>query len=325
MTRVIRVVSLAMPLLVGAAWFHQFSPTTAWTGPIHWIVSGVVAAAALATACAAWRRLAGLHLAIATGLLAAQAVIIGCTLAGLRLVEHDLFPDRRLAVVVGAALVLTVIGLVYRRLWARSLGMALGATSALSGGLNAIAFWQVTRAVDPAHVSWSMDMFLTAWVMLVSALGGMLVVLNLATPAVRTAFATRTRDATWTSDHHVVRWLRGMIVTAFAAVPMLLVYAWLQPIVPETQTTALVLAATLTAGGILAVRDKLIGALLLVVAGAGLLAQTAITALDALPGDRGIAGYYAVFWLPAGVMAIACGIRLAGPTWRLLRRSVSAS
>ncbi len=61
-----------------------------------------------------------------------------------------------------------------------------------------------------------------------------------------------------------------MILTAFAAVPMLLVYAWVQPIVPATQTTAVVLAALLALGAILAVRGKLVGALMLVLAGAGL-------------------------------------------------------
>jgi hypothetical protein len=236
------------------------------------------------------------------------------------LIAFDLFPDRRLAIVVGAALVLAVVGLVARRTWARWLGLALGAVGTLSGGLNAIHYWPVTGAVDPAHVEWSMQMYLTTWVLLVSAIGGALVVLNLASPAVREACAAKSRDPAWSSDHGLLRSLRAMVVSAFAAVPMLLVYAWLQPIVPATRDSALALAAALALGGILAVRGKVIGALLLVISGGGLLAQTAITALDAAPDQRGIAGYYAVFWLPAAALAIVCGVRLAGPMLRLLRR-----
>jgi hypothetical protein len=101
---------------------------------------------------------------------------------------------------------------------------------------------------------------------------------------------------------------------------MLLVYAWLQPIAPETRTTAFVLAAALAVGGVLAVRGKLAGALVLVVAGIGLVAQTAITALDTPVAERQIALYYAVFWLPAGALALACGVRMVRPTLRLLLR-----
>ena len=178
-------------------------------------------------------------------------------------------------------------------------------------------FWSITRTPDLAHLDWSMEMYLTAWVLFVTALGGAMIALNLAMPAVRDAFA---RDATWASDHRMIRGLRASLIASFAAVPMLLVYAWLQPIVPATQGTALALAAVLAAGGMLAVRGKVIGAVLLVLAGAGLFAQTAVTALAAAPEQREIAGYYAVFWLPAALLAIASGARLAGPAWRLLRR-----
>ena len=109
-----------------------------------------------------------------------------------------------------------------------------------------------------------------------------------------------------------------MLVTAFAAAPMLLVYAWLQPIVPATRVTAIVLAIALTLGTVITVRGKLVGAFVLVLAGLGMLAQSAVTFAGA-GAQRGIAGYYLVFWLPAAVCAIVCGVRLAGPTWRLLR------
>ena len=315
MTRALRVLAVAMPLAVGACWFHLFSPTTAWAPPIAFAISAILAGAALGTAIAGVR----LRIAIATVLLAGEALALWTSLAGFRLIPYDMVPDRRLAIVVCAALVLTVVGLVRKRVWARWLGLALGAVGALSGGLNAVKFWPATRAIDIDHLDWSMDVFLGTWVLLVTALGGAMIVINLAAPAVRDAFAAKHRDATWTSDHAMIRWLRATLVASFAAVPMLLVYAWLQPVVPATQDTALVLAAVLTLGGVLAVRGKVIGAVLLVLAGAGLLAQTAVTALAIAPAQREIAGYYAIFWLPAALLALATGVRLAGPAWRLLR------
>lgn len=308
-----------MLVAVAVAWLHLFGTTTAWATPVEWVISGLIAAGALATVVAAWRGKARLHVTLAAGLLACQAVIIATALAGVRLIDFDLFPDRRLAIVIGVALVLAVYGLARGRLWARGLAIALGAVGTVSGGLNAMYFWSVTRAPDPLYPAWSIGMYVQMWVLCISALGGALVVINLVAPAVRTAFAARAQNAAWTSDHRALRWLRPMVITAFAAVPMLLVYAWLQPIVAATQTSAIVLAAALSLGGILAVRGKVIGALLLVLAGTGLVAQTAATALLATPEQRGIAGYYAIFWLPAALVALGCGVRLAGPTWRLLR------
>jgi hypothetical protein len=126
-------------------------------------------------------------------------------------------------------------------------------------------------------------------------------------------------SAMWRRREPVVRWLRASLVASFVAAPMLLVYAWMQPLAPQTQTTAVVLAAALAAGATLAVRGKLIGALLLVGAGLGLAAQTIATCL--LASQSQIALYYVVFWAPAALIAIVTGTLLARPTWRLLRAS----
>ncbi len=308
MTRVLRLVTLALPLVICLAWFHLFAPTLAWTTPIVDVVSGTLLVAALATTLAIWRGSARLSFVIGGGLLAAQAAIIACSVAGVRLVPYDLFPDRRLAIVVGIGLVLAVAGLVRQRMWARWLGLALGAVGMFSGGLNAVHYWSVTAAPNPIDLAWSMQMYLAAWVLFVSAFGGALVVINLMAPAARDACIAKAPHSTWTSSHTLVRSLRALVVASFVAVPMLLVYAWLQPIAPATRTSALVLAATLACGGILAIRGKVAGALLLVIAGGGLIAQTVLTAVYA--SDRSIAGYYAIFWAPAGILAIVCAFRL---------------
>jgi hypothetical protein len=114
-------------------------------------------------------------------------------------------------------------------------------------------------------------------------------------------------------------WLRLALIAAFLAVPMLLVYAWMQPIVPATATTAVVLAAALAIAGTLAVRGKLIGAILLVAAGCGLAAQAIATTALAPDDVRKLTYYYDVFWAPAALLAIVCGVLMVRPMLRLLR------
>jgi hypothetical protein len=104
------------------------------------------------------------------------------------------------------------------------------------------------------------------------------------------------------------------------AVPMLLVYAWMQPIVPATVVPAQLVAAVLTLGVAAAARGRVLGALLLVVGGAGLLVVTAATYFGAEAGTTRVASYYVVFWLPAALTSLACAGLLAGPVLRLLRR-----
>jgi len=109
-----------------------------------------------------------------------------------------------------------------------------------------------------------------------------------------------------------------------AAIPMLLVYTWMQPIVPETANTALPLAIFLGLAIAAATSKKVIGAMALVLGGIALLAETAATVHmarqnpDPLVGQ--IALYYAVFWLPAGLLSLQCGARMVAPVLRMLSR-----
>jgi hypothetical protein len=225
MRKIPLAVCLLLPVAVAAAWFHVFAPTTAWAGPVHATASVLLGAIAIATAIAAIAGAARTQIALAATLLAAQVGIIATTLSGVRLVDYDMFPSRKLAIVVGATLVLAIYGLARRRLWGRWLGLALGAVGAVSGGLNVINYWPVTAHVDEMHVAWSMQMFEATWVLLVMTLGGALVVANLASAAVEGAFAARAKGTTWASGDRVVGAVRAAIIGSFAAVPMLLVYA----------------------------------------------------------------------------------------------------
>jgi len=305
------LVALALPVLTALACWHLAS-YTAWIGPVHIAASVVVAALTLAAPVMVWRRWTKPSVAAAAFLLAVQLAILVLTLAGVKIVGPTLFPSTRVAVVVAIVLAIAIVGLVCGRIWGRWLGIALGVTGVMSGGFNAIGFWSVTRAPQLAWPEWSRQTYEQAWLFWVTLVGSALIVVLLA----RVKLADTT---TWASRH---RLLRTTVMAAFVAMPMLLVYAWIQPIVPATQTSAIVLAAALAVAGALTVRGKLAGALLLVLAGAGLLVQTAVTVARA--PELWLAGYYAAFWAPCGLLAIACGAKLARPTLRLMSQSIRA-
>jgi hypothetical protein len=310
-------VLLVLPLLfVGIASWRLFGSYRGWVGPIHLVISAMLGSAALVAPFVATRPRAAIG--VVGGLLAAQLAIVATTLAGIHWTTIQLFPDARLACAVAVTLVIALLGLARTGLWGRWLALALGAVGVVSSGLNTISWWHATAHAELLYPSWSVATFEQAWVLWVSVIGGTMIVALLVQPAVRQRFAARATGSTWTSNDRLVGLLRATLIAGFAAIPMLLVYAWLQPIVPATQTTALVLAGGLAIAGVLVVRGWVVGALLLVGCGMGLLAQTAVTVIETQ--QRGIAAYYAVFWVPAGLLAVACGARMVGPTLRLLRR-----
>jgi hypothetical protein len=315
MTRLAQGLALGVFAAACVLWWHLFGSYAAWARPIHWVgAAGILGFAALALALGTRR--AGWGIAIAVTLQSIECAIVTLALAGVNVLGIDVLQDRRLAVVI-AVRMLAIWGLVRRRMWGLWLALAMAALGLVSSGLNLFNYWTPTAAPPAEYPEWTRQTYETAWAMSITSLGGALIVACLAAPATRAAFA-RNRDATWSSGGRLIGILRATITAAFAAMPMLLVYAWVQPIAPATQTTALVLAGALAVGCALAVRGKLAGAFVLVIAGLGLVAQTAFTVAGA--SDRSIAAYYAVFWLPAGALALAAGIALIRPTLRLLRR-----
>lgn len=305
------LLALALPVLTALACWH-LGAYTVWIGPVHVVASVIVAALAVAAPVMVWRRWSRASVAAAVFLLSVQLAILVLTLAGVKLIGPTLFPSARVAVVVAVVLAIAILGLVLGRIWGRWLGIALGMTGVMSGGFNAIGFWSVTRQPQLAWPEWSAQTFEQAWLFWLTFIGSAVIVVLLA----RVKLADTT---TWAARHPL---LRTTVMAAFVAMPMLLVYAWIQPVVPATRTTAIVLAAALAVAGALTVRGKLAGALLLVLAGAGLLAQTAVTVAKA--HELWLAGYYAAFWAPCGLLAIACGARLARPTLRLMSQSIQS-
>ncbi len=299
-------------LAVGVHLVHA----TAWLTPPILLISAMLGLVALGSLWATLQRRARISIALVVALFATHLGMMLSAIIGHKLVPAIEYPDVRMTAVLSTGAIITMLGLVARREWARWMGLALGAAAIGSGALNGINFWRASGAVDPLYPAWSLQMHTIEWAHAVSTCGGALIVINLI--AVRPTFIVAER---WRGAHAqtpLMRWLRWSMITSFMAVPMLLVYAWMQPVVPATVLSAQLLAATLTVGLVLAVRGKAIGALLLGLSGLGLLAQT-FTTLCWAPDVR-IGAYYLVFWLPAALCATACAVYLGGPVLRLLRQ-----
>lgn len=307
------MLALALALPVALAMFaYHLSATTAWVGTFEVTITAALCACVLATIVAVARRASRVSIVIAALLLLAHGGLLIAMAAGVRLVPGPT-PDLRFAAVFGAATIAGVVGLAMRRSWACGLCIAFGAAGILSGGLNAANFWNSSAVPMPDHMQLYVDLCHETWAFFVIATGGATIVINLV--AARAAFPVR---GAWAAPAPMMRGLRATVLASFAAVPMLLVYAWEQPHVHDMRGTAVVLAALLVLALVAALRGRVIGAVLLVVGGVGLATQT--IAILALTPSRDIALYYAAFWTPAALASLVTGVMLAAPVWRLLRR-----
>ncbi len=306
-----------------------------------WIVAGMGACGGLIAATGAWATLAQVPgvgvfetccvvvlllvtlvsaIAVARGSVATRVAIAAASMtvpAGVRLSElaghewpyiaWDHGPVANVAAVGG---LLAAIGLLRRWTPARWLAAAAATVSMGGAALNS-----VPTLAHPDMITWS---HLTT-----VGVSGLLALL-LAGASMREAFGGGSTGALWSSREPVIRALRWTFGTNVAAIPMLLVYAWTQPVVVETADAAVVLAGVLTlAAGLCALRS-LLGAIMLAVGGACLLALTVVTAWmahDLGPVDPWIVSYYAVFWVPAGVISLATAGVMARPLLAALRRS----
>ncbi len=121
-------------------------------------------------------------------------------------VAHPMFRvahpvDRRHAVTLAVALLVTVAGLLARRWWARWVGLAFGAVAICSGGLNAFNFWAVGASQNLAYPEWYVTACRFEWLHLLTAFSSALIILNLAFSG--EAFAT---PAQWQNKHRLMRW-----------------------------------------------------------------------------------------------------------------------
>jgi hypothetical protein len=314
MRRLLPAVAISIPFVsVVFAW--HLRATTSWLTPFETSIAVALAVASLLTipaVLAGWKRVS---IAVPVVLLAANVAFLLARAAGVKHLGSLPPPDMKFAVVLSAAIVLAIIGLVARRHWGRWLGMAFGAAAIGCGGLNLYWYWTPSGTPNVTYPDWYADVCRTTCFHMVTMLGGAVILVNMI--AATEIFQS---NATWSRRDGVIRWLRASMVATFVAVPMLLVYAWMQPLTHSTKPSALVLAAVLAVGAFLGVRGKLVGALLLVLGGAGLAVQTAMTTSLTHGSERTISYYYAAFWVPCALVLLLTGCALARPTLRLLRR-----
>lgn len=235
-----------------------------------------------------------------------MAGMVVSNLVGLKLLSFDPFHDPRYAIFLSSALVVTAIGIHFRWFVSRWMALALAAAGIGSAGLNLLPWYAQQGAYT--------------WTLAIHIAGALLVIANLSGPTMRSRFEEQASPL-WSSADPTLRSIRWTILAFFGAIPMLLVYTWMQPVVPATALPALLLAGFLSLSIGLCVSRRVLGALGLVLGGVALLLQAGLTlsmAYDISPEHGYVALYYAAFWIPAALAALHCGVRMARPLVRLL-------
>ncbi len=280
-----------------------------WAGALEWGLTAGIGVAALASGGAVLMGSTRVRRWISTALLAWMLAFVAASALGWEPFAFNPWPETRYAIFLSTLLGLTTAGILRQWFVARWLAMALAVAGILSAGLN-VAPWLSLRTSF-------------TWMLATHIAGALVVLANLFGAEMRGSFARGASDL-WTSREPLLRSVRWTMVTHFVAVPMLLVYGWVQPIVPGTSTIAVALAAVLAMSLALVAARKAAGAIGLALGGVGLLVHTGtvVLASHALADPNPAIGlYYAVFWLPAGLAALVCAFRLARPVTRLLLQS----
>lgn len=275
-----------------------------WSGhwadasPVVWLTSCLALAAGVLGAALNPGRQARGHLTVAVLTLVCTAAFDGLHALGRWPFAWDAIGDRRFAAAIGVLTLLTAVGLTRWALWARWFAMALAAAAAFGGVMNTLGQLALR---DEA-----------TWLSALSAIAGGTIWAQLALGCVKARFVNPNKHALWMSRAPLIRTARWAANASLCAAPMLVLYAWSQPVVPQTVTSALVLAPVLAAGGLLVVARRVVGLLLLAAAGIALLVQTGFTLSGASTSpefnDLRIAGYYAAFWLPAALLGPIAGV-----------------
>jgi hypothetical protein len=228
--------------------------------------------------------------------------------------EFNPFHDMRHVGFLVIATGLAALALPFRLVAARWVALGLAVSGIVSGAMNTLtmtAFSPQTHCTAPV-----------SWTFIVGLLWSATLWMALAGPSMRKAFIGRkAADAVWGSSHRLVRVVRWTALANLVAIPMLLVYTWAQPVVAQTSCWAFSLAILLGVGTALTLTRKVVGAMLLSLAGVGLLGLSWATVSMGGCGALWITGYYAVFWIPAGLLSLVCAVMLAKPVWALLRKS----
>lgn len=292
-----------------------------WAGAFEWGLTAGAAGIGLAAVFARVRGEVTIRLGLTVVLLGATLLLSGACAAGHPLLPLDIWPGRAYPTVLSVAVTLAGAGLVRRTIWARWLVIALGIGGAVSAGLNLVGWF--SAGLDAAT---RMDVLPSLWT-LVLVLSTSLSMLVLASGArMKAAFAkpfsADEPSTVWSSPSPLVAAVRRGIIAELVALAMCLLYGWTQPVAPSTATSSLALAFGVLGGVILTLARKTLGVVVLVLMGFGLLAQSAFTIAAAEPlgpDAMSTALFYSAFWVPAGLVAVACGVVLSQNVARALR------
>ena len=249
-----------------------------------------------------------LRIAISTALMWSMVTFFVFRLMGEEPFGLDIYRDSRylifLIILVGS----TAIGLLRKSFISRWIAMALAFSGFLSAGIN-VGPW----------LTYSSNF---TWGLLLHVGGALLLFANLWGPRMRDALLGDTHEI-WISKDPALTFLRFSLFSVIAAIPLLLVYSWVQNILPSTQPWALSIAAFLITGVVLVVRQKLVGAIALAVGGLALILLSTTLLYHGfttdIPNHERIALYYSVFWIPAGFLSVLSGLKVIKPVLKLLR------
>ncbi|HKE16675.1 MAG TPA: hypothetical protein VKB80_17500 [Kofleriaceae bacterium] len=262
------------------------------------VTAGLAIAVALAIA-ALWRG-SPRRRALGAALLLVNTGMIACDAAGVSIAGASIGPAPY-ALLIAAASAVAGAGILLRRRGARWLGLGLAAAGAVSTGLN-LSQWMMAGLLDG-----------TSWAMCIWCLGSLVVVTSLTGGDVAGADRLAAHEQVWTRRDPLVRWMRAATLSAIAATPMLLIYAWGQDhAVAQVKAAAPLLAGVLAVGALLGARGLVLGGVLLALGAVGLAAVSAL-AVWLAPADGGsrVAVYFLAFWVPAAACGLGCGVALA--------------
>lgn len=303
-----------MPVIVAvAASAWAWSSGAAWFGTVERVLSIIAVVGTIVSAAAIFWADVRVRIAVVCVLLLGAPALRIAELLGYEFAyvgwDHGL-----VASIVSVAVVVAVVGLVARREWARWIGLG-GSLAGLGGSvLNGIG-----SLADPG---------VHAWAHACEAAGCGSMVLLLTGQSMRDAFeGTGASESLWRSRDRVIVALRWTLISTLVSAPMLIVYAATQAIVPGTAGFAWALAGVQLGATVLCLMRKVVGALLLSLAGAALLVFTVVGLVAGVglsetePDSLRIMGYYAVFWAPAGVASMIASTALLRPVLGLLRES----
>ena len=236
-----------------------------------------------------------------------MAVLLSINLFGSYPFGFNPYPGMRYSIFLLMLVLAMAAGIARGSFGARWVAIAMCTAGVCSAAINLVGFYPQSSVLV-----WSLGLHLS---------GAALVLACLVAPPLRDAFY---RDAPqlWTSKRPVLRIVRWTISANIVAIPLLLVFAWDQPLVESTARLAPILAAVSSVALVLTIRRKTVGAILLACCGICLLFLAVYTTWAAHttgPSSARLSYYYLVFWLPAGLLSMICAASISRPALMLLR------